>query len=187
MQSLYMYVVLLCVPAYAMLNEQDLERFHNQVRCNDIEYVADVLKQYKNAANQREKNKNTALHIAARESNKAMIKLLIDSGKASPNVRNKIGSTPLLEAALMMNHDAAAVLLAYGARPSASHKSHHFYTPLHLATVLGDIHMVRILINARARRGAHNSAGYTSLDLAKKYTLNNKEVVVNMLQTKVTD
>ncbi|KAI9216299.1 hypothetical protein BC828DRAFT_393818 [Blastocladiella britannica] len=58
------------------------------------------------------------LHLAVRCQNAAMVTLLLEEGRADPNVRAFSGATPLAHALLSGQADLAAILLKHGTDPS---------------------------------------------------------------------
>ena len=66
--------------------------------------------------NQKNKGGATALHIASREGNLDIVKILIENG-ANPNLTDNEGYTPLMRASLSASPEVVEYLLKNGAKP----------------------------------------------------------------------
>ena len=82
---------------------------------NDIDGVRFFSKAGSLVINQRNKGGATALHIACRESNLEIAKILIDNG-ANVNIQDNEGWTPLMRASIANNSDLVEYLLLKGAK-----------------------------------------------------------------------
>ena len=82
---------------------------------NDIQGARFFSKGGSLVVNQKNKGGATALHIACRESNFEIVKILIESG-ANPNIQDNEGWTPLMRASNVGNSQIVEYLLANGAK-----------------------------------------------------------------------
>jgi len=82
---------------------------------NDIQGAKFFSKGGSLVVNQKNKGGATALHIACRESNFEIVKILIESG-ANPNIQDNEGWTPLMRASNVGNSQIVEYLLANGAK-----------------------------------------------------------------------
>lgn len=108
----------------------------------------------------------TALHWAvscSKQSNAMVIQLLLKK-KASPNVSDIKGATPLMCAAQSGNIEACSLLLMYGA--SVKMKDHDGLTALHYAAKYNHPEVVKLLVAHGASCQEKHSHGSTALHLA---------------------
>lgn len=82
---------------------------------NDIQGARFFSKGGSLVVNQKNKGGATALHIACRESNFEIVKILIESG-ANPNIQDNEGWTPLMRASNVGNSQIVEYLLVNGAK-----------------------------------------------------------------------
>jgi ankyrin repeat protein len=94
-----------------------------------------------------------------------VVELLLAKG-ADVNTRSKQGLTPLEEAAMRSQKDAAGLLLAKGADVNA--KDSKGNTPLLWALLMGQPDMAKLLVDANADVNARNDQGTTPLWLAQQ-------------------
>jgi ankyrin repeat protein len=99
----------------------------------------------------------TPLHLSVLRSNKKIVRLLLDNG-ADPNVTINAGLTPLFSCG---NSKIATQLLSAGANPNYGDLFDN--TPLHYIIQLGDVKLIKILIDNRADVNARNLNGDTPL------------------------
>jgi hypothetical protein len=111
----------------------------------------------------RDRDGDTALHLAAIQASPAVIAALITAG-ADPNVRSTDGQTPLFHAAEHGNLPALQALLAADADVNACDKDSH--TPLFYAIDQGHRAVVEALLAAGADLAVRDKDGDTPLDLA---------------------
>jgi ankyrin repeat protein len=105
-----------------------------------------------------------ALHSAVRAGSLSEVQRLIAAG-VPVDVRDDLGSTPLLDAAWAGNIDIADFLIRHGADVNA----HHWEagsTPLQYAVLTGRTGMVRLLVNAGARTAGSYRNGQGILHMA---------------------
>lgn len=100
---------------------------------------------------------STALMYAT---NPKIAKMLIDAN-ANVNAQNRLGNTPLLEAAETKTHYVMKTLI--DAKADVNLKNKFGSTPLHIASNSDDIHKVRLLIDAKADVNAYSGSGQTPL------------------------
>jgi len=105
-----------------------------------------------------------ALHLAVRKGNLAEVKRLIGSG-TPVDVRNVLGSTPLLDAAWTGQTEIAEFLIAHGADVNARH-SEAGSTPLQYAVLGGRADMTQLLLAAGARVDGEYRDGQSLLHVA---------------------
>ncbi|KAJ7514162.1 hypothetical protein O6H91_23G031100 [Diphasiastrum complanatum] len=106
-------------------------------------------------ANSADEGAETALHVASRQGNCAMIAELLIAG-AKVNAKSKIGETPLLYATACNHPDVVDLLLCSGADPEAG-------LPLLVAAGQGNEKTCRALLEAGASVDARDRAGSTVL------------------------
>ncbi|KAJ9465878.1 26S proteasome non-ATPase regulatory subunit 10 [Diplonema papillatum] len=90
----------------------------------------------------------TALHWAVRNRDETMIKTLLTEYRASPNVLDSVGRTPLLEAADSGDSSLVKLLLQHRANVDISDK--YGKTPLEAAAIRGNQSIVELLLTAGA-------------------------------------
>ncbi len=122
-------------------------------------------------ANALGSNGNRALDISCLNGDAAGARLLLEHG-ANPNLPNKVGSTPLHDAALSGNHsegtkDLIEVLLKHGANINAV-DSDTTSTPLHYAASFDRLEAVKTLVRHGADISLKNSMGFTAFQLAAR-------------------
>jgi len=105
---------------------------------------------------------STLLHIAARDGNDKLASELLKR-HANPDVRNRVGDTPLMLAAYSGKQGAAETLIAAGAQID-----HDGWTPLHYAVFAEKPAMVTFLLGKGAKVNAPAPNGQTALMLAAK-------------------
>jgi len=115
-------------------------------------------------ANVMDVNGNTALIIAARENQNAILLALYRSG-AKLNTRNQFGESALMLAALNGHAQIVNTLLDLGADIGANHQG---WTPMMYAAFSGHNEIVEKLLRAGSIVNAATSNGTTSLMLASK-------------------
>ena len=102
----------------------------------------------------------TTLHIAAREGDAELVRLLIER-RATVDTRTREGLTPLHKAIMHNQTPVVKLLLDNGANIEA--RENHGKSPLHLAAELGQGNMVRLLLGKAASTSATDSEGRTPL------------------------
>ncbi|EAY09570.1 ankyrin repeat protein, putative [Trichomonas vaginalis G3] len=117
-------------------------------------------------ANINDKNKNgqTTLHIAAMHNNKETAEVLILHG-ANINEKNKAGETALHYAAMYNNKETAEVLILHGA--NINEKDEAGETALHIAAMQNSKKTAEVLISHGANINEKNKNGQTALDIAE--------------------
>jgi ankyrin repeat protein len=104
------------------------------------------------------------LHMAVRTGNLEEVKRLVANG-TPVDVRDVLGSTPLLDAAWTGQIEIAEFLIAQGADVNARH-SEAGSTPLQYAVLTGRTNMAQLLLNAGAHVGGKYRDGQTLLHVA---------------------
>ena len=127
----------------------------------DLDYIKILLQTIN--VNQTGNQAETALHLAAKQGNLELIKMLLDY-QADVQAKNIQGWTPLHFAALTGQVEAIQVLLYNKAAIEA--KDDLGQTPLHLAALAGQVAAVQLLINHQASVVAIDYKGRTPYDLA---------------------
>jgi len=105
-----------------------------------------------------------ALHAAVRAGNLAEVQRLVKEG-TPVDVRDTLGSTPLLDAAWAGENEIAAFLIEHGADVNARH-SEAGSTPLQYAVLTGRASMARLLLKAGARVVGEYRDGQSLLHVA---------------------
>jgi ankyrin repeat protein len=109
----------------------------------------------------------TALLFAAQQGSVESIRLLLDAG-ASANDAAPIGTSALVVAAHGSHRDAASLLLDRGADPNDDRAG---YTPLHVAVLVGDVDLVRILLARGAKPNVKLTKGMPVRKYGQEYAL----------------
>jgi len=130
------------------------------------------------ALEQRNKNGNTELMIAATLGDAELVRRLLARG-AMVNAKNNYGSTALMGAAAGGFTEIAGLLLARGALPDS--KSSDGSTPLMFAAKNGQIEVIQQLIDKGANVNAGTRDGFTPLMFAVN---NGSDDVVSLLLEK---
>lgn len=124
--------------------------------------------------NQLDPRGQPALIVALQAESLNVAKVLWDAKGIDIDVRNRVGETPLMMAALKAEVDAATALVAHGA---AVRKDG--WAPLHYAATGGSAAIVRLLLAKGAVLEARSPNGSTPLMMAARY--GNEEAVDALL------
>jgi len=124
--------------------------------------------------NQVDPRGQPALILALQGESLKVAKVLWDAKGIDIDVRNRVGETPLMMAALKAEVDAAGALVAHGA---AVRKDG--WAPLHYAATGGSAAIVRMLLAKGAPLEARSPNGTTPLMMAARY--GNEEAVDALL------
>uniref|UniRef100_A0A8C4QBZ7 BRCA1 associated RING domain 1 n=1 Tax=Eptatretus burgeri TaxID=7764 RepID=A0A8C4QBZ7_EPTBU len=111
----------------------------------------------------RNKNGETALHVAAIKNELVKVKDLLCNG-AEPNVKDYAGWTPLHEACNLGHMSIVKALLEAGARVNTP--GYNNDSPLHDAVTNGHLHIATLLLQHGASLEARNSHGLRPIDCA---------------------
>lgn len=104
------------------------------------------------------------LHDAISLMRFAAVRVLLESGKADPDLPDQVyGNRPLHFVSVDGDTTCTALLLAAGADPNAPNR--HGLPPLHLAASLGQVEIARMLIEAGADVKTVSGAGKTPIDV----------------------
>lgn len=120
--------------------------FLRAVSKGDTVEVAQYLKQDLNWANARNKQGESALHLAAEKGHLNIIRELVASG-ADLEAQNRYGGTPLSEAVANAKETAITLLLELGANPDGAGSSQ---LPLGIAVSRNMPRVVRLLLAGKA-------------------------------------
>lgn len=123
-----------------------------------------LLLKYKVPIDARDWKKNTALIYAASAGSNSAVKALADNS-ADLNCQNSGGLTALLSAIIHGRRQCALTLIKLGA--SLSITDFHGNSPLHVACVRGDRHIVKFLLQCRAKVITYNKFSASPLDEAR--------------------
>ena len=124
--------------------------------------------------NQLDPHGQPALILALQGESLKVAKVLWDAKGIDIDVRNRVGETPLMMAALKAEVDAASALVAHGA---AVRKDG--WSPLHYAATGGSAAIVNMLLAKGAALEARSPNGTTPLMMAARY--GNEEAVDALL------
>jgi len=124
--------------------------------------------------NQLDPHGQPALILALQGESLRVAKVLWDAKGIDIDVRNRVGETPLMMAALKAEVDAASALVAHGA---AVRKDG--WSPLHYAATGGSAAIVNMLLAKGAALEARSPNGTTPLMMAARY--GNEEAVDALL------
>ncbi|MHC4867755.1 MAG: ankyrin repeat domain-containing protein [Planctomycetota bacterium] len=149
------------------------------VRSGDLGAVQRLIRKGTDV-NARNKDGETALHIAARRNREHIAELLIANG-ADVNAREEDGWTPLHQAAMNSRWSARVgrLLILKGADINA--RTSDNITPLHAAAMGGNASTVRLLIEKGADVNARDKAGDTPLHWAARCKYDTKATVEALL------
>lgn len=117
----------------------------------------------------------------------AILTALLEA-KANPNVQGMDG-TPLHRAAVRGNVAAAKILVAHGANIEAKTRTDGELTPLMVAALMGQVDMVRFLLNVGANRLALSGASLIDppnlslKQLLSRWDVSNKAKILGFLET----
>ena len=134
---------------------------HMAVRCGDENKVKDLLKH--EDVSSRDKQGNTALHLAAALGNLKLVELLLEAGSAV-DAQNKFGWTSLHFAAEGTDGEVVRRLLDAGANVNS--RDHDDSTPLNKAAFSGNREVVETLLAANPDIEALDLSGQTALHSA---------------------
>ena len=124
--------------------------------------------------NQVDPRGQPALILALQGESLKVAKVLWDAKGVDIDVRNRVGETPLMMAALKAEVDAASALVAHGAAVQKDG-----WAPLHYAATGGSAAIVRMLLAKGAVLEARSPNGTTPLMMAARY--GNEEAVDALL------
>jgi ankyrin repeat protein len=115
---------------------------------------------------------NTLLHCASRDGRPDVVKLLLKHD-AVVNAKDKYGWTPLHGAASKGGVEVAKHLFnvkkdGNGERLDVNVQSNNMNTPLHVASIAGNLEMVKLLLSHGAKMGIEGENGWTPLEAAEK-------------------
>ncbi len=157
---------LLLWPAVALAQKADSTKFLDAVRDRDGNKATELIGQSGNAMiDTRDPSTGEGvLHIVIKGRDLNWLNFMLAKG-ANPNLRDKAGDTPLMEAAQIGFVEGARQLLA--ARASVDLANAGRETPLIRASQRGDVAMVRLLLAAGANPALTDAvAGLSARDYA---------------------
>jgi ankyrin repeat protein len=171
---------LACLAAVAMLSAgtaravtYDGVDFFRAVNLDNADAVARMLAAGLDP-NQLDPRGQPALIVALQDQSLKVAKVLWDAKGIDVDIRNRVGETPLMMAALKAEVDAASALVAHGARVRKDG-----WSPLHYAATGGSAAIVRLLLAKGAALEARSPNGTTPLMMAARY--GNEEAVDALL------
>jgi ankyrin repeat protein len=149
-------------PATAIVEGQDTttESLYKAAAEGDIEKVKSLISAGANV-NERDKNGQTALHLAVINGYKDVVELLIAKG-AEIDGKGRYNATPLHEAAWAGNKEISQILLDKGANANAL-QGESRWTPLLSACSRGHAEVAELLIQKGAEVNARDKWGDTPL------------------------
>ena len=124
--------------------------------------------------NQLDPRGQPALIVALQTESVKVAKVLMDAKGADVDIRNRVGETPLMMAALKAEVDAVDALVAHGAAVQKDG-----WSPLHYAATGGSAAIVKRLLAKGAQLEARSPNGTTPLMMAARY--GNEEAVDALL------
>jgi len=124
--------------------------------------------------NQLDPHGQPALIVALQGESLQVARLLWDAKGVDIDIRNRVGETPLMMAALKAEVDAAKALVAHGAKVQKDG-----WSPLHYAATGGSTAIVKLLLAKGATLEARSPNGTTPLMMAARY--GNEEAVDALL------
>ena len=144
---------------------REVKDFASAIRAGDLETIQQLVQAHPELLDTIvfERGGWLPIHLAVNAGHLVVVKFLIAKG-ASPNARNKTGTTPLSNAAMDGRTDIVEFLIANGGRVNTRNVIGS--TPLHAAALEGHVQVVRILLANGAKVDAKLNSGVTSLHLA---------------------
>ena len=127
--------------ANLFLKQDAKENIFDAAYLDDFDTAKNLLAQDKSLAQATSKNRLALTEIAAATGHDKILKLLLDNGASLDSTD---GTTPLHAAAIYNQANAAALLIARGAKVDAFDK--RGFTPLHLAVIQGSTEIVALLL-----------------------------------------
>ena len=124
--------------------------------------------------NQLDPHGQPALIVALQTESVKVAKVLMDAKGVDVDIRNRVGETPLMMAALKAEVDAVDALVAHGAKVQKDG-----WSPLHYAATGGSAAIVKLLLSKGAVLEARSPNGSTPLMMAARY--GNEEAVDALL------
>ena len=124
--------------------------------------------------NQLDPRGQPALIVALQGESLKVAKVLWDAKGIDVDIRNRVGETPLMMAALKAEVDAAGALVAHGAKVQKDG-----WSPLHYAATGGSAAIVKLLLSKGATLETRSPNGTTPLMMAARY--GNEEAVDALL------
>ena len=113
--------------------------------------------------NAKDKDGNTALHIAVAQGNKKEVEVLLSKG-ADVNAKDKLGNMPLHRALARRSREIIELLLSRGAHVNAKDQNNN--TALHRAVVAANRDLVEVLLSYGADANTKGKDGDTPLGQA---------------------
>lgn len=141
----------------------------------------DLLLKYSKNINKIDMRGNTGLHIAIKKKNYYAIKKMLELPNTNLNIQTNIGESPLHVAANYEDVEAMILLLKRTDISVDLIDYEHQITPLMYSSVLNNIQMVTMLLNAGANPEIQDSLGNSSLHLA---IIEDNITVANLLISK---
>jgi len=142
--------------------ESEYPEFQRDWKYSRIEILQMLLDKGANPDLQ-DKDRETALYLAAGQSDPEIVKMLLDKG-ANLNLQNKSGKAALHHAAGQPNPEIVKMLLEKGANLNLQDIKGQ--TALHLAAMEDHPGIVKMLLEAGANPNLQNITGHTALHLA---------------------
>ena len=119
----------------------------------------------------------TPLHIACENGNVNTIEFLLQN-EADINAKDKLSQTPLITAMKCNKEDAASFLIINGCK--VNEVDYHSWSALFYAAEVGNIKLIKLLIEKKADIDIQDQDGYTPFQVA---VLNNKIEASNLLRS----
>ncbi|XP_054713849.1 serine/threonine-protein phosphatase 6 regulatory ankyrin repeat subunit B-like [Uloborus diversus] len=153
-------------------------KLHHAILYENSTAARDILKNKEsNLIDEKDKEGNTALHLAATYGLKGL-KMLLDA-KANTRLQNSEGFTPLHCALIWRRVDVAMILLDYDAKIDLHDR--HGRTPLHIAAEQGDVDIVRRLLASNVNTRLQDAEGHIPLNCALRSKKRYGEKVAQLL------
>lgn len=138
-----------------------LHRFVQRGDLSVVKYLVEKANVRVNATNARGE---TPLKHASCRGNLAIVKYLVEVGRAYVGLQDKFGWTPLHEALYYEHSDVAKYLINHVGTNVTVECT--LGTPLHIASMRGDIVLVKLLLEKGTKVNAKNELGETPLHFA---------------------
>ncbi len=153
------FYFILCIMMYCFFyvsaqEENDITKemitfFHKACFYNATDTTTKILQETPEIVDYRDKELNTALHIASLQGNLTICKLLINA-HADVNVENEFGYTPLYNAVVSNNPDIVKLLVNYGANYDLRERSYVTSAFLY-AIISGKTEIVKYFLSIGAK------------------------------------
>ncbi|KAJ3450783.1 no mechanoreceptor potential c isoform d-related [Anaeramoeba flamelloides] len=156
-----------------LINGKGMNGLHEAINTQNLKLVSIVSKSKKNIKHDlQSKNGYYPIHFAISNNSAEILQFLIDELKVNLNSKTLEGQTALHLVCKISNIQLLEILLESGAEPEITDLTHQEEMPLHIATRIGDLGVLRTLLK-KANINSIRKDGKTSLHIAAQNGLEN--------------